>query len=153
MTAVLTDTARRMLVVVDEPCAAPELCANVRTFADDRPIEALLIAPAHESIATQWYVDEDAAHAEAVYRLRGCIACLSRDGVRVRGRLGDPDPILAITDALHDFPADEIVFVTRPQRASRWLRPNVIDRARQTFAQPVEHVAMPAPLQGRTAQH
>ena len=142
------EAARRVLIVVDEPCTSPELCTSVRTYADRRPLDALVIAPAHESAATQWYVDDDAARAEATYRLRGCIACLGRDGIRADGQLGDRDPVLAIADALHEFPADEILFVTRPQRPSRWLRPNVIERARRTFAQPIKHVAMPRP--GRT---
>jgi RNA polymerase sigma factor (sigma-70 family) len=50
----------------------------------------------------------------------------------------------AIADALHEFPADEILLVTAPQRPSRWLRPNVIDRARQAFREPITHVVMPA---------
>ena len=134
---------RRMLIVVDEPCTSPELCAGVRTQSDGLPLDALVIAPAHASAATQWYVDEDAARADATYRLRRCIACLRNDGILVRGRLGDEDPVLAIADALHEFPADEILFVTTPQRPSRWLRPNVIDRARRAFPQPVRHIAMP----------
>ena len=142
-----TSNERRVLIVVDEPCTSPDLCASVRTFADNRPLEALVIAPAHgRAIATQWYVDEDAARADATHRLRGCVACLSRDGIRVAGQLGDRDPVQAIADALHAFPADEILIVTAPQRPSRWLRRNVIDRARHTFKQPVKHIAMsPAP--------
>jgi GABA permease len=142
-------TARRVLIVIDEPCTSPELCTSLRTYADQRPLDALVIAPAHESAATQWYVDDDAARADATYRLRGCVACLRRDGIRVEGQLGDRDPVLAIADALNEFPADEILFVTRPQRPSRWLRPNVIDRARRTFAQPIKHVSSkPQPNRG-----
>ncbi|HEY5661296.1 MAG TPA: hypothetical protein VIR59_10945 [Gaiellaceae bacterium] len=134
---------RRVLVVVDDACTTPEVCAGVRSYADDRPLAALVIAPAHESVATQWYVDEDAARADAAYRLRGCIACLRREGMRVEGHIGDSDPVHAIADALREFPADEILFVSAPQRPSRWLRPNVIDRARHSFPQPIEHIAMP----------
>lgn len=135
---------RRVLIVVDEPCTSPELCASLRHYADDRPLEALVIAPARDSSATQWYVDEDAARADATHRLRGCVACLARDGIRARGELGDRDPVQAISDALHDFAADEILVVTPRQRPSRWLRPNVIARARHTFPYPIEHLAMPA---------
>ena len=146
MTTVLTQPrTRRVLVVVDEPCTSPELCAGMRAYADERPIEALVIAPEHESVATQWYVDEDAARADATHRLRECVACLAGGGIRVQGHLGARDPVDAIRDALHEFPADEILVVTAPQRPSRWLRPNVIDRVRHTFSQPVEHVVMPHP--------
>jgi GABA permease len=134
---------RRVLVVADDACTTPELCASVRAFAADSPIEALVIAPAHGTAATQWYVDEDAARADAAHRLRTCVSCLARDGIRASGELSDPDPIQAITDALQEFPADEILLVTAPQRPSRWLRRNVIDRARQAFEQPTTHVVMP----------
>src|SRR5512142_3573716 len=105
-------TAGRVLIVIDEPCTSPELCASLRTYADNRPLDALVIAPAHESAATQWYVDDDAARAEATYRLRGCIACLGRDGIRADGQLVDRDPVRASADALPEFRADEMLFVT-----------------------------------------
>jgi hypothetical protein len=131
-------------VVVDDACTAPELCASVRAYADDAPIEALVIAPAHGTAATQWYADEDAARAVATRRLRTCVGCLAGDGIHVTGELSDPDAVQAIADALHEFPADEILLVTAPQRPSRWLRQNVVDRARQTFRQPIRHIVMPA---------
>ena len=134
---------RRLLVVVDEPCTSPQLCASIRAHAGRRPLEALVIAPAHDLPATQWYVDEEAARADATHRLRACVACLGQDGIRVRGELGDGDPLQAIGDALYEFPADEILIISAPRRPSRWLRPNVIDRARDIFPQPVTHVVMP----------
>jgi len=82
---------RRVLVVVDEPCTASELCAGIRAYKGSEPIGALVIAPAHGSGRAQWYVDEDAARADAVHRLRACLACLRRDGIRVDGRLSGPD--------------------------------------------------------------
>ena len=134
---------RRVLVVVDDACTSPDLCASVRAATRNEPIEALVIAPAHGSAATQWYVDEDAARADATHRLRAFAACLTRDGIHTHVQLADPDPVQAIADALHDFPADEILLITPPQRPSTWLHLNVIDRARRSFQQPIEHVVMP----------
>ena len=133
----------RVLVVADDACTRPEVCTSVRSYAGGRGIEAHVLAPAHGTAATQWYVDEDAARADATHRLRTCVACLGRDGIRATGDLGDPDPIQAIADALSEFPADEILLVTAPQRPSRWLHRNVVDRARGAFRQPITHVAMP----------
>jgi hypothetical protein len=144
-----TTSRRRVLVVVDQPCTAPELCASVRGYVGTDRIEALVIAPAHGSPETQWYVDEDAARAHATHRLRACVACLARDGIHASGQLSDPDPVQAIADALHEFPADEILLISAPKRPSSWLRQNVIDRARRTFAQPVRHVVMPPRPQRR----
>ena len=142
--------SRRMLVVVDDVCTAPEICASVRAHANSSPVEALVLAPAHGTAATQWYIDEAAATADATHRLRTCIACLAHDGIRAAGELADPDPIRAIADALEEFPANEILLVSAPQRPSRWLRPNVIDRARQSFREPITHVVMPAAAERRT---
>jgi hypothetical protein len=133
---------RRVLVVVDGACTAPDLCASVRVIAGDRPIEALVVAPAHGGAFAEWYVDEDAARAEATHRLRACLSALARDGIRVRGQLGDPDPVRAITDALHAFDAEEILLVTGREELSRWVHPSVVERVQRTFAQPVRHVAM-----------
>ena len=130
-----------ILVVVDDPCASAGLCAGVQRSADHAAVEALIIAPLRGA-ATQWYVDEDAARADATHRLRTCVSCLADGGIRASGRLADPDPVEAIADALHDFPADEILIVTAPRRPSSWLREDVIDRARRRFPQPVEHIVV-----------
>lgn len=137
----------RVLVVIDEPCPSQSLCATLRRRAAREPTEVLVVAPARGSTATQWYVDEDAARADAAKRLRGCISCLAAGGLRVKGQLADPDPVDAIADALHDFPADEILLVTAPQRSSTWLRPNVVDRVRRGFQQPVEHILVSPTMQ------
>jgi hypothetical protein len=150
-TSQTTTSHRRVLVVVDQPCTAPELCASVRGYVGADRVDALVIAPAHGSPDTQWYVDEDAARADATHRLRACVACLAGDGIRADGQLSDPDPVQAIADALHEFPADEILIVTAPQRPSNWLRQNVIDLARRRFEQPVAHVAMPTTPSRRSA--
>ena len=44
-------TLHRVLVVVDEACTSPDLCAGVREYVGNGPIEALVIAPAHGSAA------------------------------------------------------------------------------------------------------
>ena len=142
-TQVISKT-QRVLVVVDAVCTSPALCAILRARAAGTPLEAFVISPAHGTAATQWYVDEDAARADATRRLRACIACLDDHGIPAAGELADPDPVLAIADALRVFPADQILIVTAPQRPSTWLQPSVIDRARRRFDEPVEHVVMPA---------
>ena len=136
----------RVLVVVDDACTSPNICAGLRARTGDGPIEALVIAPARGSVTTQWYSDEEAAHAEATQRLRTCVACLRNAGVRSAGQLADPDLVQAIDDALRVFAADRVMIVTAPQRASRWLRPSAIDRARARFPQPIEHLVAETPV-------
>jgi len=52
--------------------------------------------------------------------------------------------VQAITDALKEFPADEILIITAPQRPSTWLRQNAVERARRSFELPIEHLVIPA---------
>ena len=134
---------RRVLVVIDEACIEPFVCTRVLAAARGEPLETFVISPAHGTAATEWYVDEDAARAEATRRLRSCVSCLDSQGIRATGGLADPDPVQAIADALQEFAADEILFVAAPQRPSTWLRRSVIERARRTFTQPIEHIVMP----------
>jgi hypothetical protein len=46
---------------------------------------------------------------------------LDRAGIEANGVVGDADPLRAIADALHDFPADELVLATRAETRSHWL--------------------------------
>lgn len=132
----------RILVAVDDACTPSSLCRSVRAHMGDAPLEVFVISPAH-GVETQWYVDQDAALAAATRRLRACISCLRRRGIRTEGELGDRDPVQAIGDALATFPADEILIVTGPQRPSPWLHRTLVDRVRHVFAQPVAHVVVP----------
>jgi hypothetical protein len=141
---------RRLLVVVDETCTSPWLCANVRGDADGERLEVFVLSPAHGTAATEWYVDEDAARADATRRLRACIGCLRGQGIKTRGEVAGPDPVQGIADALRIFPADEILIVTAPQRPATWLQRGVTDRARRTFTQPIKHVVMPATTERST---
>jgi siroheme synthase (precorrin-2 oxidase/ferrochelatase) len=50
------------------------------------------------------------------------------------------DPLTAIQDALREFPADEIVVVTRPEEDTTWLERGTGDSAR--FDIPVTHLVL-----------
>ena len=77
---------------------------------DLRGAAVLVVAPAFNSRLRHWLSDEDPARRLAAERLAATVERLSRIGVQAEGRVGDADPMLAISDALRMFPADEIVF-------------------------------------------
>ena len=54
--------------------------------------------------------------------------------------IGDSVPLLAIGDALAQFPADEIVVATLPPNRAHWLEQNLVVLARRKFNVPVRHV-------------
>jgi hypothetical protein len=90
------------------------------TFTQDlRGASVLVVAPAFNSRLRHWLSDEDPARRRAAERLAATLDRLSRSGVHAEGRVGDANLMLAITDALRTFSADEIVFVGEPEQPHR----------------------------------
>jgi hypothetical protein len=54
--------------------------------------------------------------------------------------VGDPDPVVAVRDALARFPADELVVVTRPKDSATWLEKPLIAGELEQFGLPVTHL-------------
>jgi GABA permease len=138
-----TRKPQRILYVAHQACGNPALCAEVRARAA-AGTEVLVVAPVLSSPRHRWTSDEleDGALAEA--RLEESIGCLRRHGLRVRGTLGDADPVQAIADALFGFTADEIVICLEEPERPHWLRKGVVERAREHFQVPVTELAVVA---------
>ena len=112
--------ARKVLVVA--------LGSDGKLTQDLRGASVLVVAPAFNSRLRHWLSDEDPARRRASERLAATLDRLHRGGVHAEGRVGDADLMLAITDALRTFPADEIVFVGEPEhphRLARGLQPHL----------------------------
>ena len=92
------------------------------------------------SRAERWASDVDKGMDAARGRMGRSVAALRGVGVEVRAEVGDPDPNMAIEDALRVFPADEIVISTLPPGESRWLEHDVVERTRREVDLPMTHV-------------
>jgi nucleotide-binding universal stress UspA family protein len=130
---------KRILVVANETVEGDGLHRAIH--ASDAT-EVHVIAPALNSRLRHWISDEDDAHRSAGDRLAACLRRLREAGVEARGSVGDGDPLQALADGLHFFPADEIVIATHPEGRSHWLARNLVKRARFRFAQPITHVVV-----------
>jgi hypothetical protein len=129
---------RRVLIVADTHCTEPGRCVQRLKPRFVASMQALVVAPAHEP--RSWVVDESGVLAEAEQRLETCTECLTTaTGVTPATRVGDADPVQAIADALAEFPADEVLFVTPTPRHSRRNR-RTVKRARRSFPMHVEHI-------------
>ncbi|HEX5467472.1 MAG TPA: hypothetical protein VFW80_00335 [Gaiellaceae bacterium] len=84
-------------------------------------------------------IPADAVGAER--RLKGICALLTEAGIEVTGHLGDPDPVVAVENAIHDEGFDEIIVSTFPEATSGWLRRDVVGRIK-SFGLPVSHVVV-----------
>jgi hypothetical protein len=94
------------------------------------------------------YVDpQDAGSDEAQRVLATALPKLSSAaGSEVTGDLGDSEPLMAIHDAVNLGHYDEIIISTLPLGISRWLKLDLISKARG-LGLPVTHVAAPSKVE------
>jgi hypothetical protein len=87
------------------------------------------------------------AAAVARARLGNTLDRMRREGLRVAGMLGDPDPYTATMNALQFFHVSRIVISTLPATKSGWMRSDLIERVRKASNVEVEHVVAEAPAE------
>jgi hypothetical protein len=134
------DDTHRVLVVANETVGGSELRKEI--LERGPKAEVLVVCPALNSRIRHWTSDEDRARAEAQARLDVSVSSLTGAGVRVRGQVGDDDPIQAIDDALRSFAADEIVISTHPPGRSNWLEKGLVIQAKDRYGCPITHVVV-----------
>ena len=132
-------TTKRILVVANETVEGAQLHETVRARSNGSA-EVHVVSPALNSRLRHWISDVDEARHAAEDRLAKSLRRLRGAGLDARGSVGDSDPLQAIADALHFFPADEIVIATHPKERSNWLERDLVERARSRYALPVVHV-------------
>jgi hypothetical protein len=84
-------------------------------------------------------IPADAVGAER--RLTSICRLMAAAGIEATGRLGDPDPVVSVENAIHDEQFDEVIVSTFPEATSGWLRRGVLGRIR-SFGLPVTHVVV-----------
>jgi hypothetical protein len=137
------DSTRRILVVANQTAAGRELLEEIRNRCRGVDCEVLLVSPALVgSSAQRWASDIDEGLDLARERMARSVTALRGVGVEVRAEVGDPDPNMAIEDALRVFPADEIIISTLPPGESRWLEHDVVERTRREVDLPMTHVVV-----------
>ena len=137
----LADDTRRILVVANQTAGGRELLEEIGNRCRGRRCEVMLVSPALVgSRAERWASDIDEGLDLARERMNRSVTALGGIGVEVRAEVGDPDPNMAIEDALRMFAADEIVISTLPPEQSRWLEHEVVERTRREVELPMTHV-------------
>ena len=131
---------RRLLVVITTEVADGVLRDFVRNRGGD-DAEMLVVAPASEISRLDWLTNaEDDARTEAAsLAVKTAEATPTED---VEARVGDSSPVKAIEDALREFPADEVLVVTRPDNDASWLEEGSGETAQTRFRLPVIRVTV-----------
>jgi len=129
-----------ILVVAHQTAATPGLIAAVRERAQRGDATFHLVVPNQPHGMHKVVDPEDAGSADARGVLDDALPKLSQAaGAEVTGSVGDAEPLMAIQDAINLGEYDELIISTLPRRVSRWLKLDLVSKARG-LGLPVTHV-------------
>ena len=133
-----------VLVVAHQTAATPGLLDAVRQRAQRSPATFHLVVPQQAHGMHKVVDPQDAGADEAQRVLEVALPKLSEAAGRaVTGSVGDAEPLMAIQDAVNLGDYDEIIISTLPLGISRWLKLDLVSKARG-LGLPVTHVAAPS---------
>ena len=137
-----------VLVVARQTATSSGLLNAVRKRAEHGEATFHLLVPQqphdmHKGVDTEKAGADEAQQVLDVARPKLSEAA----GQEVTGSVGDSAPLNAIENAIHLGDYDEMIISTLPLGASRWLRLDVVSKARR-FGLPVTHVEAPSKSEG-----
>jgi hypothetical protein len=94
--------------------------AELRALLGDDIGELRVVVPTARQSRLQWLTNADDGARERADDAASSIAG-AVPSQETEASAGDPDPVLAVKDALGEFAADEVVVVTRPDDEATWL--------------------------------
>jgi hypothetical protein len=121
-----------LLVVANVTAGSDELIDCLRDRADQGGCRFTLVMPANGPGARERLAD-------ALERMRA--AGLEN----VDGKVGDPDPVVAVMDLWDPMKFDEVIVSTLPSGSSRWLGHDLPRRLERLTSVPVRHVVSRPP--------
>ena len=107
---------RNVLVLTSSERPVDEL----RALLGDDVGELRVVVPTVRQSRLQWLTNADDDAREHADDVASSIAA-ALPSQEAEASAGDPDPLLAVEDALREFDADEVVVVTRPNEEATWL--------------------------------
>ena len=129
-----------VLVVAHQTAATERLLAAVRDRAERGPATFHLVVPRMPHGMHKVVDPQDTGDAEANEVITQALPSLTEAaGKPVTGSLGDSEPLMAIQDAINLGQFDEIIVSTLPRCVSRWLKLDLVSKARG-LGLPVTHV-------------
>ena len=133
----------RYLVVAHRTLVGPHLLAEVARRHEAGDCSFHLVVPVDHPTTARW--TEGEVEVRARERLEEGLARFRDLGARCDGEVGDHHPVAAIGDAVRDAanrgePFTEVLLSTLPPGPSRWLRLDVVSRAREQVDVPITHL-------------
>ncbi|MBA3261494.1 MAG: hypothetical protein H0T69_03265 [Thermoleophilaceae bacterium] len=130
-----------VLVVANRTAESPELLAALHTRAVHGPCQFTLLVPATPH-GLAWAGDmHDAGNEEAELHRKAFLEELRGEGLDVAdAKVGDGDPLAAISDECNFTDYDELIVSTLPLKLSKWLHVDLPRKAGAATGLPVTHV-------------
>jgi nucleotide-binding universal stress UspA family protein len=129
-----------VLVVANRTAGSPELIAALKERAEKGPVKFHLLVPSTPH-GVAWAADMHSGGSEAEEHLKEAVARLRDEGLEVDdGKVGDPDPVAAVEDAVNFREFEEIIVSTLPVHLSKWLKVDLPHRVERATGKPVQHV-------------
>jgi hypothetical protein len=129
-----------VLVVANQTAESDQLLEALRERSERSPCKFHLLVPATPHGAS-WATDMHSGGGEAEEHVKRAVERYRDAGLEVDdGKVGDPDPIAAVQDAVNFKEFDEIIVSTLPKPKSRWLKLDLPHRVERSCGKPVTHV-------------
>jgi len=130
----------KVLVVATRTAACTELVDVLKRRVTEAAADLTLLVPA-TPYGWAWLADMYSGGIDAERYLNSATERYREAGVELAAaRLGDPDPLAAVMDAVHFDKFGEIIVCTLPRHLSKWLRFSLPHRIKSVTGLPVTHV-------------
>ena len=129
----------KVLVVANRTAECEELQQALKERAEQGDdVEFTLVVPSAHGFAK--VANSDRVGGDAERHVHDALEKFREAGLKVEGRLGDPDPIAAVQDAANADSYDELIVSTLPKHVSKWLHIDLPRKAAHATGLPVTHV-------------
>src|ERR1700679_3275391 len=133
-----------LLVVVAQAARGEEMRDRLARLSGYRRLERRGLAPAYGGSLLKYIAsDVDEGIERARGRLSTSLDEIGRGVATTAGEVGEADPLMAIDDALVEFPADDIVIVPSPER-DQWAEKHLFEHVCERFDLPVTEIEIAA---------
>jgi hypothetical protein len=135
----------KLLVVANVTGSSPELIQALKDRAARDTCAFALLIPATGG--------GTGGREAATKRLQDALERMHAEGLEVEGRVGDPDPVAAVSDIWDPAEFDEVIVSTLPTGSSKWLAIDLPHRVEKMTGVQVTHVVAQPPKAEAKADH
>jgi hypothetical protein len=128
-----------ILAFLNEVAGGRKLLEAVRARVDAGAEHVALAAPQNQPVAGQ-IVDVDEVRDAALSRVEVTQDVLRSFGIESSAAIFDPDPALALDDAIRAYGPTEVLLSALPESRYGLARKDLIEVARSRYPMPIEHI-------------